>query len=283
MPIKSYKPYTPSRRGMTGIDYRATLSGDKPEKSLLRKKKKHSGRNNLGRITVRHRGGGSRQHYRVIDFHRKQDGRRGVVKSLQYDPNRSAFIALVEYTADPEQALRRELSYVIAPDGLKVGDAVVSGADAEIRKGNTLPLENIPDGTQVHNLELIPGQGAKMVRAAGAVAQLMAKEGNDAIIRLPSGEMRRIPVNCRATIGQVSNLDNDNIRLGKAGRNRHRGRRPHVRGTVMNAVDHPHGGGEGKTNSGRPPCSPTGVMAKGYRTRRKSKTKRHLVKDRRLK
>jgi large subunit ribosomal protein L2 len=179
--------------------------------------------------------------------------------------------------------LRRQLSYVIAPDGLKVGDAVVSGVGAEIRMGNTLPLKNIPDGTQIHNLELIPGQGAKMVRAAGAVAQLMAKEGNDAIIRLPSGEMRRIPVACRATIGQVSNLDNGNIKLGKAGRNRHRGRRPHVRGTVMNAVDHPHGGGEGKTNSGRPPCSPTGVMAKGYKTRRKSKTKRHLVKDRRLK
>jgi large subunit ribosomal protein L2 len=268
---------------MTGIDYRATLSGDKPEKSLLRKKKRHSGRNNLGRITVRHRGGGSRQHYRVIDFQRSQDGRRGVVKSLQYDPNRSAFIALVEYAADPEQKLRRQLSYVIAPDGLKVGDAVVSGVGAEIRMGNTLPLKNIPDGTQIHNLELIPGQGAKMVRAAGAVAQLMAKEGNDAIIRLPSGEMRRIPVACRATIGQVSNLDNGNIKLGKAGRNRHRGRRPHVRGTVMNAVDHPHGGGEGKTNSGRPPCSPTGVMAKGYKTRRKSKTKRHLVKDRRLK
>jgi large subunit ribosomal protein L2 len=283
MPIKSYKPYTPSRRGMTGIDYRATLSGDKPEKSLLRKKKKHSGRNNLGRITVRHRGGGSRQHYRVIDFHRSQDGRRGVVKSLQYDPNRSAFIALVEYAADSEQKLQRKLSYVIAPDGLKVGDAVVSGVSAEIRKGNALPLKNIPDGTQVHNLELVPGQGAKMVRAAGAVAQLMAKEGSDAIIRLPSGEMRRIPVGCRATIGQVSNLDNGNIKLGKAGRNRHRGRRPHVRGTVMNAVDHPHGGGEGKTNSGRPPCSPTGVMAKGYKTRRKSKTKRHLVKDRRLK
>jgi len=276
MPIKSYKPYTPSRRAMTVIDYRAVLSNDKPEKSLLKKKKNHAGRNNHGRVTVRSRGGGNRQHYRIVDFYRKRDGEIAEVKSLQYDPNRSAFIALIQY---PDN----KLSYIIAPDGLKVGDYVTSGEDAEIRVGNTLPLGSIPDGTMIHNIEMRPGQGAKLVRAAGVVAQLMAKEGKDAIIRMPSGEMRRIPRKCRATIGAVSNSDYGNVKLGKAGRNRHRGRRPHTRGTVMNACDHPHGGGEGKTNSGRPPCSATGVMAKGYRTRSKSKSKRHLVKDRRIK
>ena len=277
MAIKSYKPYTPSRRGMTSVNYRATLSGEKPCKRLLEPKHKRAGRNNLGRITVRSRGGGSRRHYRLVDFDRQRDGERAEVKSLQYDPNRSAFIALVQYVESGE------LSYVIAPEGLAVGDFVVSGIDAEIRRGNTLPLRSIPDGTVVHNIELIPGQGGKLVRAAGAGAQLMAKEGKDAIIRLPSGEMRRVPSGCRATIGQVSNLDHGNVKLGKAGRNRRRGKRPHTRGTVMTPHDHPHGGGEGKTNSGRAPCSPTGVIAKGYRTRRKSKAKRHLVKDRRIK
>lgn len=275
MAIKSYKPYTPSRRGMTVTDY-SVLSGDKPTKSLLEPKKKSGGRNNQGRTTVRFRGGGNKQHYRLVDFRRQQDNSSALIRSLQYDPNRSAFIALVQY-ADGK------LSYVIAPDGIKVGDAIASGNDVEIRVGNCLPLDKIPDGTMIHNIELVPGQKAKMVRAAGTVAQLMAKEGKDAIIRLPSGEMRRVPRNCRATIGQVSNIDHDNVKLGKAGRSRHRGRRPHVRGTVMNPCDHPHGGGEGKSNSGRPPCSPTGVMAKGYKTRRKGKSKKHLVKDRRLK
>jgi large subunit ribosomal protein L2 len=275
MAIKSYKPYTPSRRGMSVTDY-SVLSGDKPEKSLLQKKKRSGGRNSQGRITVRFRGGGNRKHYRLVDFNRNRDDQAAVVKSLQYDPNRSAFIALIQY-------LDGQLSYIIAPDGLKVGDSITSGTDAAIRVGNTLPLERIPDGTMIHNVELLPGQRAKLVRAAGTVAQLMAKEGKDAIIRLPSGEMRRVPRKCKATIGQVSNLDHDNVKLGKAGRKRHRGRRPHVRGTVMNPVDHPHGGGEGRTNSGRPPCSPTGVKAKGYRTRSKSKSRQHLVKDRRVK
>ncbi len=276
MPIKKYKPYTPSRRSMSVIDYAATLSGDKPEKSLLERKKKHSGRNNTGRITVRSRGGGNRQHYRLVDFKRVNDAEAATVQSIQYDPNRTAFIALVRYESG-------KLSYVICPEGVKVGDKVSSGPDAGIRVGNTLPLENIPDGTVIHNIEIRPGQRGKLVRAAGTSAQVMAKEGSDAIIRLPSGEMRRVNRKCRATIGTVSNADNANVKLGNAGRNRNRGRRPHVRGTVMNAVDHPHGGGEGKTNSGRPPTSATGVLAKGYRTRRKSKSKRHLVKDRRVK
>jgi large subunit ribosomal protein L2 len=275
MAIKNYKPYTPSRRGMSVTDY-SVLSGDRPEKSLLEKKNRSGGRNGQGRITVRFRGGGNRRHYRLVDFNRNRSDQPAVVKSLQYDPNRSAFIALVQY-------LDGKLSYIIAPEGLKVGDSISSGTDASIKVGNTLPLEKIPDGTMIHNIELQPGQRAKLVRAAGAVAQLMAKEGKDAIVRLPSGEMRRVPRKCKATIGQVSNLDHDNVKLGKAGRKRHRGRRPHVRGTVMNPVDHPHGGGEGKTNSGRPPCSPTGVKAKGYRTRSKSKSRQHLVKDRRVK
>ena len=276
MPIKKYKPYTPSRRGMSVIDYAATLSGDKPEKSLLERKKKHSGRNNTGRITVRSRGGGNRQHYRLVDFKRVNDGEAATVQSIQYDPNRTAFIALVRYESG-------KLSYVICPEGVKVGAIIKSGIDAGIHAGNTLPLENIPDGTVIHNIEIRPGQRGKLVRAAGTSAQVMAKEGNDAIIRLPSGEMRRVNRKCRATVGTVSNSDNANVKLGNAGRNRHRGRRPHTRGTVMNAVDHPHGGGEGRTNSGRPPTSATGVLAKGYRTRRKSKSKRHLVKDRRVK
>lgn len=277
MPIKNYKPYTPSRRGMTVVDYGTVLSGDKPVKKLLKKKKRRAGRNNRGKITVRSRGGGNRQHYRIVDFDRKIENSRAEVKSIQYDPNRSAFIALIQYLEDGK------LSYIVAPEGLKVGDYVSSGAGSEIRVGNTLALDVIPDGTMVHNIEMLPGQGAKLVRAAGAAAQLMAKEGKDAIIRLPSGEMRRVPRLCRATIGQVSNLDHDNVKLGKAGRRRNLGRRPHTRGTVMNPVDHPHGGGEGKTNSGRAPCSATGVIAKGYRTRRKSKSKSHLIKDRRVK
>jgi large subunit ribosomal protein L2 len=276
MAIKKYKPYTPSRRGMSSVDYKTVLSGDQPEKKLLRPKKKSGGRNSSGRTTVRFRGGGNRQHYRLIDFTRGGGDVDATVLSIQYDPNRSAFIALVENREG-------ERSYIIAPEGIKVGQTISSGAKVGVRVGNCMPLDSIPDGTMIHNIELRPGQGATMVRAAGAAAQLMAKEGNDAIIRLPSGEMRRINRKCRATVGQVSNQDYTNIRMGKAGRKRHRGRRPHVRGTVMNPVDHPHGGGEGRTNSGRAPCSPTGVISKGYRTRSKSKKKKHLVKDRRVK
>jgi large subunit ribosomal protein L2 len=274
MAIKTYKPYTPSRRGMTVTDY-SGLSKDKPESSLLSPKHKRGGRNHQGRLTVRSRGGGNRQHYRLVDFKRKRDD-AATVKSLQYDPNRSAFIALVQYGDG-------KLSYIIAPDGLKIGMSVMSSEAAEIRVGNTLPLDRIPDGTLIHNIEMQRGQKAKLVRAAGTYAQLMAKEGNDAIIRLPSGEMRRVPRLCRATIGRVSNTDHENVKLGKAGRSRHLGRRPHTRGTVMNPVDHPHGGGEGKSNSGRPPTSASGVLAKGYRTRRKSKARKYLVKDRRAK
>lgn len=276
MAIKTYRPYTPSRRGMAKIDFRKLLSGDKPEKSLLEVKQKRGGRNHQGRLTVRSIGGGSRQHYRIVDFSRKREGDVATVKSLQYDPNRSAFIALVQY---PDG----QLSYIIAPDGLKVGATVVSGPSSEIRVGNTLALDKIPDGTLIHNIELLAGQKGKLVRAAGTAAQLMAKEGKDAIIRLPSGEMRRVPRTCRATIGQVSNVDHDNVKLGKAGATRHLGRRSHTRGTVMNPVDHPHGGGEGKTNSGRPPTSASGVKSKGFRTRPRSKSKKHLVKDRRIK
>jgi large subunit ribosomal protein L2 len=276
MPIKKFKPYTPGRRGMTVVDYSAVLTGDEPEKSLLVRKKKSGGRNNQGRVTTRFRGGGNRQHYRIVDFKRNNDGESAVVKSIQYDPNRSAFIALIRYDSG-------KLNYILSPDGLKVGETVSSGEGSTIKLGNTLPLDKIPDGTMIHNIELQPGSRGKLVRAAGAVAQLMAKEGNNAIVRLPSGEMRRIPRACRATIGQVGNLDYDNVNRGKAGTTRHLGRRPHVRGTVMNPVDHPHGGGEGRSNSGRPPCSPTGVKAKGFRTRSKAKSKRHLVKDRRVK
>jgi large subunit ribosomal protein L2 len=277
MAIKTYKPYTPSRRGMSVINYKAALVGEQePVSSLLEVKQKTGGRNNLGRNTAKQRGGGNRQHYRVVDFRRRKDGSVATVRGIQYDPNRSAFIALLQYEDG-------QLSYIIAPEGLQVGQQVKSGPEAEIRTGNTLPLDKIPDGTLIHNIELIPGQRAKLVRAAGASAQLMAKEGRFAVIRLPSGEMRRVSRECRATIGVVGNSDYDNVKLGKAGRNVHRGRRPHVRGTVMNPVDHPHGGGEGKSNSGRPPSSRTGVLAKGFRTRRRSKAKTHLVKDRRVK
>jgi large subunit ribosomal protein L2 len=262
---------------MSVIDYKAALSGDQePVGTLLEVKQKTGGRNNLGRNTAKQRGGGNRQHYRIVDFRRRKDGSVAVVRGIQYDPNRSAFIALIQYQDG-------QLSYILAPEGLQVGQQVVSGPDAEIRTGNTLPLDSIPDGTLIHNIELIPGQRGKLVRAAGTSAQLMAKEGRFAVIRLPSGEMRRVSRLCRATIGVIGNADYDNVKLGKAGRNIHRGKRPHVRGTVMNPVDHPHGGGEGKSNSGRPPTSRTGVLAKGFRTRRRSKAKTHLVKDRRVK
>ena len=240
MAIKKYGPTTPGRRGMTVTDY-SVLSKVAPERSLLEPMKKHSGRNNTGRITVRHQGGGNRTKYRVIDFKRQKTDIPATVKTLEYDPNRSAFIALVEYTDGVK-------NYIIAPDGLKVGDVILSGKGADIKPGNCLPFENIPVGTIIHNIELYPGRGAQLVRSAGNMAQLMAKENGYALVRLPSGEMRNVPVNCTAVIGQVSNIDHENVNLGKAGRKRHMGVRPGSRGTVMNPCDHPHGGGEGRTH-----------------------------------
>ena len=261
MAIKKYNPTTPGRRGMTVIDY-TVLSKVEPEKSLLAPMKKKSGRNNTGRITVRHHGGGNRTKYRVIDFKRDKLDMPAVVKTLEYDPNRSAHIALVQY----EDGEKR---YILAPEGLKVGDTVMSGANADIKPGNCLPFVNIPVGTIVHNIELYPGKGAQLVRSAGNMAQLMAKEGKYALVRLPSGEMRNVPVNCIATIGQVGNIDHENVNIGKAGRKRHMGWRPTVRGSVMNPCDHPHGGGEGKSPVGRPgPVTPWGKPAMGYKTRK---------------
>ena len=261
MAIKKYKPTTPGRRGMTVTDYSA-LSIVAPERSLLEPMKKAAGRNNTGRITVRHHGGGNRTKYRVIDFKRDKLDMPAVVKTLEYDPNRSAHIALVQY----EDGEKR---YILAPEGLKVGDTVMSGANADIKPGNCLPFVNIPVGTIVHNIELYPGKGAQLVRSAGNMAQLMAKEGKYALVRLPSGEMRNVPVNCIATIGQVGNIDHENVNIGKAGRKRHMGWRPTVRGSVMNPCDHPHGGGEGKSPVGRPgPVTPWGKPAMGYKTRK---------------
>ncbi|MEG0769382.1 MAG: 50S ribosomal protein L2 [Ruthenibacterium sp.] len=261
MAIKKYKPTTPGRRGMTVTDY-SVLSKVEPERSLLEPKKKAAGRNNTGRITVRHRGGGNRMKYRVIDFKRDKVDMPATVKTLEYDPNRSAHISLVEY----EDGEKR---YILAPEGMKVGDIVMSGASADIKPGNCLPFQNIPVGTVIHNVELYPGKGGQLARSAGNQAQLMAKEGKYALVRLPSGEMRNVPVNCIATIGQVGNIDHENVNLGTAGRNRHRGFRPTVRGSVMNPCDHPHGGGEGKAPVGRPgPVTPWGKPALGYKTRK---------------
>ena len=274
MAIKSYNPTTPGRRTMTVTDY-TKLSKVAPEKSLLEVVKKNSGRNSFGRITVRHRGGGNRRKYRVIDFKRDKIDMTAEVMTIEYDPNRSAFIALVQY----EDGEKR---YIVAPDGLKVGDKIVAGATADIKPGNTLPLGNIPTGTFIHNIELYPGKGAQLVRAAGSMAQLMAKEGRYALVRLPSGELRNIPVECVATIGQVSNIDHENVSLGKAGRKRHMGWRPTVRGSVMNPNDHPHGGGEGKSPIGRPgPVTPWGKPALGYKTRAKHhRSDKFIVKRR---
>ena len=274
MAIKKYGPTTPGRRGMTVTDY-SVLSKVAPERSLLEPMKKHSGRNNTGRITVRHQGGGNRTKYRVIDFKRQKTDMPATVKTLEYDPNRSAFIALVEYTDGVK-------SYIIAPDGLKVGDVVISGKGADIKPGNCLPFENIPVGTIIHNIELHPGNGAQLVRAAGVSAQLMAKEGGDAQIRMPSGEVRIVRTNCMATIGQVGNIEHENINIGKAGRKRHMGWRPTVRGSVMNPNDHPHGGGEGRAPVGRPgPVTPWGKPALGYKTRKgKNPTNKFIVKRR---
>ena len=260
MAIKTYKPVTPGRRGMTVTDY-SVLSKVEPERSLLESLKKNSGRNSYGRITVRHKGGAQRRKYRVIDFKRNKLGMDAEVMTLEYDPNRSAFIALIQY----EDGEKR---YIIAPDGLNVGDKVRSGSDADIKPGNALALADIPVGTFIHNLELYPGKGAQLVRAAGNMAQLMGKEDEYALVRLPSGEMRKIAAECMATIGQVGNIDHENVNLGKAGRTRHKGIRPTVRGSVMNPNDHPHGGGEGKSPVGRPgPVTPWGKPALGYKTR----------------
>ena len=275
MGIKTYNPYTPSRRNMTGSDF-AEITTNKPEKSLVTSLKKNSGRNNQGKITVRHQGGGNRRKYRMIDFKRNsKDGIPAVVKSIEYDPNRTANIALICY-ADGEKA------YILAPEGLKVGMKVMAGVDAEIRPGNCLPMSQIPVGTMIHNIEMHPGKGGQMVRAAGNAAQLMAKEGKYATLRLPSGEMRMVPLECRATIGVVGNGEHNLINIGKAGRKRHMGIRPTVRGSVMNPNDHPHGGGEGRAPIGRPgPCTPWGKPAMGLKTRNKHKQSNKYIVRRR--
>ena len=274
MGIKKFNPYTPSRRHMTGSDF-SEITASKPEKSLVVSLQKNAGRNNQGKITVRHRGGGSRRKYRIIDFKRRKDGIPAVVKTIEYDPNRTANIALICY-ADGEKA------YILAPVGLKVGQEIMNGPEAEIRVGNCLPLQNIPVGAQIHNIELYPGKGGQLVRAAGNSAQLMAKEGKYATLRLPSGEMRMVPIICRATIGQVGNADHELINIGKAGRKRNMGIRPTVRGSVMNPNDHPHGGGEGRAPIGRPaPCTPWGKPALGYKTRKKHKaSNKYIVRSR---
>ena len=275
MAIKSYRPTTPSRRHMTVSAFEGVDKKAKPERSLVEPLKKHAGRNSSGRITVRHQGGGNKQKYRVIDFKREKDDMFATVLRLEYDPNRSAFIALVEY----EDGEKR---YIIAPVGLNVGDKVLSSAAADIKPGNCLPIANIPVGTVIHNIEMHPGKGAQLVRSAGVSAQLMAKEGGDAQIRMPSGEVRIVRTNCRACIGQVGNIDHENVQIGKAGRKRHMGWRPTVRGSVMNPSDHPHGGGEGKSPVGRPgPVTPLGKPAMGYKTRcKKNPTNKFIVKRR---
>ena len=274
MAIKSFKPTTPSRRNMTVVDYRG-LSKVKPEKSLLESLKKTAGRNSYGRITVRHHGGGNKIKYRIIDFKRDKVGMPAEVKTIEYDPNRTAFIALVQY----EDGEKR---YILAPHGLKVGDHVESGEGADIKPGNCLPIANIPLGTMIHNIELIPGRGGQLVRSAGGAAQLMAKEGTAAQVRLPSGEVRFIKMNCHATIGQVSNIDQENQNRSKAGKTRHLGIRPTVRGSVMNPCDHPHGGGEGKSPIGRSgPVTPWGKPALGYKTRKQNhRTDKQIVRRR---
>ena len=274
MPTKVYKPTTPGRRGISVIDY-SVLSKVDPEKSLLAPKNKKAGRNSYGRITVRHRGGGNRKKYRIIDFKRNKVDMPATVLTLEYDPNRSAHIALVQY----EDGEKR---YIVAPQGLKVGDTVTSGVGADIKPGNALPLANIPTGTFIHNVELYPGKGAQLARSAGTMAQLMGKENNMALIRLPSSEMRYVPLGCMATIGQVGNVEHENVKIGKAGRKRHMGWRPQVRGSVMNPCDHPHGGGEGKSPIGRPgPVTPWGKPALGYKTRKKhNRSDKFIVKRR---
>lgn len=274
MSVKVYKPTTPGQRGMTGLTFEE-ITKTKPEKSLLVSKANKSGRNTYGRITVRHRGGGSRKMVRVVDFKRQKQGVPATVKAIEYDPNRSARLALLSY-ADGEK------SYIIAPQGLNVGDVVLSGKDAEIRPGNCLPIENIPMGTMIHNVEMKEGRGAQMVRSAGTAAQLLAKEGEYAQLRMPSGEVRLIRQTCFACVGQVGNLEHGQVKLGKAGRKRHMGRRPEVRGSAMSPRDHPHGGGEGRTPIGMPgPKSPWGKPTLGYKTRKNKATEKYIVRHRR--
>jgi large subunit ribosomal protein L2 len=274
MGIKTFKPYTPSRRNMTSSNFEE-ITKKTPEKSLLEAKKKNAGRNSYGRITVRHQGGGNRQKYRVIDFKRQKDNMEATVVGIEYDPNRSANIALIQYEDGTK-------AYILAPKGLTDGDKVVSGENIDIKPGNAMPIANIPVGTMIHNIELNPGQGGKLVRSAGQEAQLMAKEGAYAHVRLPSGEMRLVAVKCRATIGTIGNSDHENIKLGKAGRKRHMGIRPTVRGSAMNPNDHPHGGGEGKAPVGHSgPMTPWGKPALGYKTRNKKKASNKFIVKRR--
>ena len=277
MPTIKYKPTTPSRRNMSVPAYSQIITKDTPEKSLVVSKKKHAGRTSYGRITVRHRGGGNKVKYRIIDF-KRLDSAACTVTAIEYDPNRSAFIALLENEAGVK-------SYIIAPEGLKVGDVVSSSAEADIKVGNTLPLANIPVGTFIHNVELYPGKGAQLVRAAGVMAQLISKDGGVAQVRLPSGEVRIVRLDCKATIGQVGNFEHNTIKVGKAGKTRHKGFRPTVRGSVMNPCDHPHGGGEGRSPIGHPaPVTPWGKPALGYKTRnKKARTDKFIVKRRNAK
>jgi large subunit ribosomal protein L2 len=272
MPVKKYKATSAGRRFMTTMDF-SDLSQVEPERSLIEVRKKHSGRNFNGHITVRHKGGGTRKQYRIIDFKRTKDAIPGKVATIEYDPNRSARIALINYRDG-------EKRYILAPVGLRVGDSIESGPNADIKTGNCLPLKNIPVGTVVHNIELRPGQGGKLVRSAGGAAQLMAKEDVYAQVRMPSGEVRQIQVVCRATVGQLGNLEHENEVVGKAGRSRHRGKRPSVRGIAMNPVDHPHGGGEARSTSGRPPTTPWGQMTMGKKTRRNKRTSKMIVRKR---
>ena len=269
MALKKYSPTTPGRRFMTGADF-SELTTTSPEKSLLRPLRKTGGRNSKGRVTIRHRGGGHKRRYRLIDFKRDKFGVPAKVTSIEYDPNRTARITLLQY-ADGEKR------YILAPLGIRVGDILTSGPDAEIKPGNALPLTNIPLGIPIHNLELIPGKGAQMVRSAGGSATMMAREGNFARVRLPSGEIRLVRVKCMATIGQLGNQEHEGINLGKAGRKRWLGRRPKVRGVAMNPIDHPHGGGEGKSSGGRHPCTPWGKPTKGYKTRKKNKASNKYI------
>ncbi len=276
MGIKKLTPTSPGRRYQTYLTRDDLTKGAVPEKSLLEPKKRISGRNNDGRITVRRRGGGHKRFYRIIDFKRNKTGIPGRVTQIEYDPNRSAHIALITY-------IDGEKRYILSPVGLKVGATVMSGPEADILPGNTLPIKNIPLGTQIHNIEMRPNKGGQMARSAGSFAQLLAKEGDYAQLRMPSGEVRRVPVVCTATIGQVGNVEHENESLGKAGRSRWKGIRPHVRGVVMNPVDHPHGGGEGKTSGGRHPVTPWGKPTRGYKTRNNKRTQNMIVRDRRKK
>jgi len=272
MPVRTYKPTSPGRRGMSVSTFEE-VTRTKPERSLLEKKVSTAGRNNQGRMTSRHRGGGVKRRYRVIDFKRDKFGVPAKVFSIEYDPNRSARIALLHYLDGAKR-------YILAPQGLKVGDMVMSGPEAEIRVGNAMPLRNVPTGSVIHNIELRAGRGGQIVRSAGVAAQLMAKEGDYAVVRLPSGEQRLIHLNCMATLGQVGNLEHENIKIGKAGRSRYLGRRPHVRGSVMNPVDHPHGGGEGRAPRGGQPQTPWGKPALGFRTRHNKRTDKFILRRR---